>query len=232
MGLPVGIHFRTFLVELSGCHGLVVGHLWCGIHGALACVENEWICLRGYLEILPGNWNVFFSDPENPASGDHQISDLSGLRIHHEVVDAAQSVVLRRPHVCPEQLVGPEGIAVVRHRLRTRDLFLSPARFPYPRRFTAMQIGHVEGVDIFGCREHILARLLLPVSGENVRGGNERSYLISGTCIWVTAHGSRWIWTHFISITISRVANWITVRIAGPRQPVAVLLHLTVEGAE
>ena len=79
-----------------------------GVHDGLGGVEHEQVHVRGYLEVLPGDRDVFFVDPENPAAGDHQIGDLACLRTHHEVFDAAESLVLRVAHLGAEQLVGPE----------------------------------------------------------------------------------------------------------------------------
>ena len=79
-----------------------------GVQDALSGVKHEQLHVRGYLEVLPGNRDVFFINPENPSSGDHHIGDLAGLRTHHEVIDAAESLVLRAAHLGADQFVGPE----------------------------------------------------------------------------------------------------------------------------
>ena len=69
--LPVGIHLLTLLIELAGGRELVIGSPAAGWWRA------QQVRGRGYLEVLPGDRNVFFIDPENPAAGDHQIGDLA-----------------------------------------------------------------------------------------------------------------------------------------------------------
>src|SRR5665213_1937091 len=81
---PVGIHLLALLIELArGCK-LVMAHSRSGVHGALRGVEHQQVNVRGYLEVLPGNRDVFVADPENPAPRDRQIGDLACLRTHHE----------------------------------------------------------------------------------------------------------------------------------------------------
>ena len=72
MRLPIGIHLLTLLLKLALGRELVMVHLWGGIQCAFGGLEHEQVHVRGYLEVLPGNRNVFFTDPEKPAAGDHQ----------------------------------------------------------------------------------------------------------------------------------------------------------------
>src|SRR5262249_56865184 len=83
--LPVSIYLLTLLIELAGFCELVMVHPRGGVQDTLGGVEYEQPHVRGYLEGLPGDRDVFFIDPENPTSGDHQIGDLVCLWTHHEV---------------------------------------------------------------------------------------------------------------------------------------------------
>ena len=55
------------------------------------------------LKSSQGTGMYFFSDPEDSGPGDHQVGDLAHLWAHHEVVELAQSLVLRRPSVRAEK---------------------------------------------------------------------------------------------------------------------------------
>src|SRR5580698_2890851 len=101
--LPVGIDRLTLLIELTVRCELVLIHPRGGLHDRLGAVEHEQVRVRGYLEVIPGNRNVFFIDPENPAPADHQIGDFARLRTYHQVFDAAESIVLRVAHVRADQ---------------------------------------------------------------------------------------------------------------------------------
>src|SRR5450830_446322 len=57
--------------------------------GDLGGVEHEQVHVRGDLEVLPGDGDVFFINSQNPTSGDYQIGDLASLRTHHKVLNAA-----------------------------------------------------------------------------------------------------------------------------------------------
>jgi hypothetical protein len=69
MRLPVGIHLLTLLIKVAGGGELVFAHLRGSVHGALGGVEHEQVPGRGDLEVLPGDRDVFFIEPENPATG-------------------------------------------------------------------------------------------------------------------------------------------------------------------
>ena len=86
---PVGVHLLALPIELASCCELVIVHLRCGVQDVPGSVEYEQLHVRGYLEGLPGDRNIFFIKPKNPALGDHQIGDLVSLRTHHEIFDAA-----------------------------------------------------------------------------------------------------------------------------------------------
>src|SRR5664279_3137422 len=73
MSLPISVDLRAFLIKLFGCHGLVVGYLRCVTHRFPGRVKDQQIRFRRYLEIPPGNRDVFFSDSEDPSPGDHQV---------------------------------------------------------------------------------------------------------------------------------------------------------------
>ena len=47
-------------------------------------------------------------EPKNPTASDDHIGDLAGLRAHHQVFDAPETLVLWAAHIGAEQLVGPE----------------------------------------------------------------------------------------------------------------------------
>src|SRR5262245_65501055 len=92
-----------------------------GVQDTLGGVEYEQPHVRGYLEGLPGDRDIFFIDPENPTSGDHQIGDFVCLWTHHEVFDTAESLVLWAAYVGANQFVGPErGIQIGRASCRER----------------------------------------------------------------------------------------------------------------
>src|ERR1039458_5793258 len=77
--LPVGINRLALLIELAGRRELVMVHLRGGRHDRLGGVEHEKVRVRGYLEVSPGDRDVFFIDPENPTPTDHQIGDRACL---------------------------------------------------------------------------------------------------------------------------------------------------------
>jgi hypothetical protein len=106
--LPVGIHLLALLIEVPGGREFAFAHLRGSVHGGLGGVEHEQVPGRGDLEVPPGDRNLIFIESENPAPGDHQIGDLACPRTHHNVLDAAESLVLRSAHADVEQLVGPE----------------------------------------------------------------------------------------------------------------------------
>lgn len=90
---------------MAGDSELIFVCLGSGLQCVLCGIEDEQLHVRGYLEVDPGDGHQFFINPENPTSGDHQIGDLPCLQIHHEIVDAAKSFVLRAANLGADQFV-------------------------------------------------------------------------------------------------------------------------------
>ena len=108
MRLPVGIDLLTLLLKVSVGREFIMADLWSCIHGILGSVEHEQIRVRARLEVFPGNRDIFFTDPEDATTGDHQLGNLAGLRTHHDVIDTAESLIVWSTHVSTEQLIRSE----------------------------------------------------------------------------------------------------------------------------
>src|SRR6185437_102378 len=157
--LPVSINLLTLLIEVTVGGEFFIIYRRRGRHVVRAGIEHEQAHARGYLEVRPGHRYVFFTNSENAAPCDYQISDLAGRRTHHDVVDAAEGFVLRVAHFDADQLVGSEWGIPFSDRLCSGDLLLPPLRHVRHRYAPGVHVGDIDFVDVAGRREHVFARL-------------------------------------------------------------------------
>ena len=90
----------------------------------------------------------------------------------------------------------------------------------------------VEFVGIAGGGKHVLALLLLAAPGEDVRGGNERADVVARPRVLVTGRGWLQGADHRIAVPVAGSIHRIAIPVAGLAQPVTVLPHLAVKGAQ
>jgi len=130
--LPIRVHLLRLGIDVAADGERVFLDLWRAIQVALGRVEHKKVCVFRGFEVVPGNRDMRLVKPEYPASGDHQIRDLAGLRAQYEIIDAAERQVVRAAHFDPEQLVGAEGDVCVadRHRGVTRQSGVSALGAP------------------------------------------------------------------------------------------------------
>jgi hypothetical protein len=100
--LPVGIHRPTLRIDARGRERV---HARRSVQGAFAGIEHEQVRVRGYLEAVQGERDMFPVIPKFPSGAITRYS-ISCLRIPYTVFDAAQKLILWAAHFGAEQLFG------------------------------------------------------------------------------------------------------------------------------
>ena len=157
---------------------------------------------------------------------DHEVGNLSGLRAHDNVLDAAEGVIAAVDDTRTDQLIGSiDNIRAV-HSDRGLDLFAPPGRYVRRGNLSVTQFGDISLVRVACGAEHALAGNLLAILREDPRGGEHRSYFVAGPRMQVAVR-----FGIALAVAVSVPIDRIAISVATAVKPIAILLLHAVEGS-